>query len=120
MTVSEVLTFVDALKPNAFTQAQKMLWLSEVEGMVQTDVMLRASEQIISYTNSTDLTAKLLVEPPHDKLYRTYLCAMIDFYNGEYASYQNSMALFNTQMAEYTNWYARTYAPADTARTQTL
>jgi len=55
----------------------------------------------------------LLVPVPHDKLYRSYLCAMIDYANGEYDKYNNAMAMFNRELSEFTNWYARTYDPAN-------
>lgn len=55
----------------------------------------------------------LLVPFPHDKLYRSYLCAMIDFANGEIDKYNNAMMMFNKQFSEFTEWYARTYRPAD-------
>ncbi len=55
----------------------------------------------------------LLVLAPFDKVYRSYLCAMIDYANGEYDRYNNSMQMFNRQLSEFTGWYARTYRPAD-------
>ena len=55
----------------------------------------------------------LAVRPPHDKLYSAYLTAMIDFGNGEYNKYQNSMQLFNLAFGEYARWYADHFRPAD-------
>lgn len=113
MTLGEVIDFVDGLKPNAFTPAQKTQWLNECEGMVQTEVLLLASPEILSYEAEADRDTPLLVLPPHDKLYRSYLMAMIDFSNGEYERYQNAMQLFNAQFSEFSRWFARTYRPAD-------
>ena len=56
---------------------------------------------------------ELAVRPPHDKLYAAYLTAMIDFANGEYNKYQNSMQLFNLAFGEYARWYADNFRPAD-------
>jgi hypothetical protein len=106
MTLSELIAYADAVKPNAFDAATKTVWVNEVEGMVQTDVMLLASEDVIAYT-AADTDTELLAAPPHDKLYRSYLCAMIDFNHGEYDRYNNSMTLFNTQYSEYMEWYTR-------------
>lgn len=57
----------------------------------------------------------LIITTFHNKLYRSYLCAMIDYANGEYDKYNNSMQMFNKQFSEFTAWYARTYRPADEA-----
>ena len=69
MTVAQVIQAVDAVKPNAFSNEEKTRWLYEVEGMVQTEVLLFASEEVITYSYEQDKDAQLLVQPPHDKLY---------------------------------------------------
>jgi hypothetical protein len=112
--ISDLLAYCDAVKPNAFDTATKLVWVNEIEGMIQTDVMLIASADVVQY-DAEDTAAALLVPAPHDKLYRSYLCAMIDFANGEYDRYNNSMAMFNTHYREFTEWYIRIYRPADEA-----
>lgn len=113
MTLKNLLRFVDDIKPNAFSDEAKTVWVNECEGLVQTEVMLLAVEDVIAYTYDQNQETTLLVKPPHDKLYWAYLISMIDFANGEYNKYQNSMEMFNTYMGEYMRWYARTYRPAD-------
>lgn len=56
---------------------------------------------------------ELIARAPHDKLYGAYLVAQIDFANGEYNKYQNSMQMFNAYWSEYARWYARIFRPAD-------
>ena len=114
MTLAGVIAMVDDMKPNAFSNDTKTQWVNEVESMVQTEVLLFASEQIITYTYAQDSTEELLVQPPHDKLYWSYLVAMIDFANGEYNKYQNTMQVFNAHFGEFMRWFARNYRPADT------
>lgn len=116
MKVSELISFVDIIKPNAFPVSAKVAWLNEVEGMVWTEVMLLSPLEFVphTYDDSTgEGDADLLVVPPHSKLYNTYLCAMIDFANGEYDKYQNTMTLFNAHFSEFMRWYATHYRPAD-------
>lgn len=112
MKVKEVIDIVDRVKPNEFEFADKVRWLNEAEGMVQTDVFLFASEEIITY-GEEDGERELLVAPPHDKLYEAYLKAKIDFEHGEYRKYQNTQAMFNQCMTEFTRWFADNYRPAD-------
>lgn len=113
MKIREVIAYADAVKPNAFDYAAKVTWLSECEGLVQTEVMLLSFADIVSYSADTSPETELLAAPPHDKLYRAYLVAMIDFANGEYNRYANTVAMFNQYFSEYTVWYADRYRPAD-------
>ena len=118
MTVKEAIAFVDDIKPNAFTNLAKTRWLSEAEGMVQTEVLMIAPADIQTYTWTKDQDTELIVAPPHDKLYTSYLAAMIDYANGEYDRYQNAMQLFNAHFGEFMAWFADTYRPADDWRRQ--
>lgn len=113
MILKPLIDMVDIIKPNAFPYGVKTEWLNEVEGMVQTDIMLLAIDDITRYTYPDDAATELLVRPPHDKLYAVYLTAMIDFANGEYDKYSNTMQLFNSYWGEYVRWYNRHYRPAD-------
>lgn len=112
-TLQEVLDYADTLKPNKFSTAMKAMWLNEVEGMVQTEVFCWAPEEIVSYDPETDGAVELLVQPPHDKIYRSYLVAMIDFANGEYNRYQTTKEFFDEQFGQFQRWFADTYRPAD-------
>ncbi len=113
MKLYEVLETVDEIKPNAFSDAVKTRWLSEVEGKVQAEVFLLAVEEIAPYDYERDKEKELLVRPPHDKLYEAYLCARIDLANGEYNKYQNTMLVFNAFYNELVKWYTERYRPAD-------
>ena len=191
ITIKELITFVDNVKPNVFTNEVKTEWINEVEGKIQTDVFLLNITEIKQYyytkklplhgvtfgdnvmhfvrdadilpgayltvkglltatennsdtprqvirveggdvyfedgtftaedtpeTGNADAVADdsgtaLLVDAPHDKLYRPYLMAQIDFANADYDKYTNDMALFNAYYGEFVRWFARTYAPAN-------
>ena len=114
MTIGKVIRLADALKPNAIGLEQKYQYINEVEGMIQSDVMLRRSDDIRVYDmNADNETTELLAKPPHDKIYIAYLSAMIDFANGEYNKYANTIEVFNTYLAEYHRWYFKHFHPAD-------
>lgn len=113
-TLKSVIDYVDEIKPNAFSNEVKTKWLNECEGLVQTEVLLWASEEIITYQYDADKGKELLAQPPHDKIYWAYLTAMIDFANGEYNKYQNTMQMFNSFFGEFMRWFALNYRPADT------
>jgi hypothetical protein len=56
---------------------------------------------------------ELIITTFHSKLYRSYLVAMIDYANGEYDKYNNTMQMYNRELNEFTEWYTRIYRPAD-------
>lgn len=114
MKLSEVIAMVDEIKPNAFSDDTKTAWINECEGLVQTEVLLWATEEIVTYHYADDKDKELLAQPPHDKIYGAYLTAMIDYANGEYNKYQNTMQLFNGYFGEFMRWFALNYRPADT------
>lgn len=68
MTVAQVIQAVDAVKPNAFSNEEKTRWLNEVEGMVQTEVLLFASEEVITYSYEQDKDVELLHAAPRQAL----------------------------------------------------
>ncbi len=113
-TLKDVIAYVDEIKPNAFSNDAKTQWINEVEGLVQTEVLLLADAELISYSYDTDKDKELLVKHPHVKIYWTYLTAMVDFANGEYNKYQNTVQMFNAFFGEYMRWFALCYHPADT------
>lgn len=116
MKISELIALIDAIKPNAYPADLKVAWLNEVEGMVWTDIMLLSPLEFKAYAYNADTgegDCELLVTLPHSKLYNVYLAAMIDFYNGEYDRYQNTITLFNAYFSEFSRWYAMHYRPAD-------
>ena len=83
-------------------------FLNECEGKLQTEFLHIADVDCQRYTEN-DMDMDLIVGPPHDKLYYAYLCAMIDFTNGEYAKYNNSIIVANAFMAEWAAWFNRTH-----------
>lgn len=113
MKLREVISYVDSIKPNAFSDEVKVQWINEVEGYVQTDVMLLDILEVLKYSYPKDMDTELLVANPHSKIYYTYLVAMVDFANGEYNKYANTLQMYNEFLNEYMIWYADHYRPAD-------
>ena len=91
-----------------YPDSMLLQFLNEVEGKVQTEVLMIAPDDTVRY-GADDLTSEMIVTAPHDKLYYVYLMAMIDFVNGEYDRYTNSMNLANAHITEWAAWYNRTH-----------
>lgn len=115
MTIIEMITDVDALKPNGYDPNYKVQWLSQLDGRVKKEIIdTHEGGEDISFTEynaDTPPDTKLLVQPPYDDMYRYWLEAQIDYLNGEYAKYNNSMAMFNTAYSAFERYYNRTHMP---------
>lgn len=114
MKLREVIELADDMKPNAFSNRVKVLWLNALEGRIAADVLLLAPEEVrgLSYRYPEDLDTELLITPPHDDLYLLWLQAKIDEANGEYDKYQNTMQIYNEYYGNFLRWFASLYDPA--------
>ena len=111
-SIGEIIRFIDDIKPNAFTEGQKLQWLNELEGKIQVLILRTPAEELrAAYVLPGDADTDTLVPRPYDKLYWMYLGAMIDFGNGEYSKYQNSMIMFNDAYEDFANAYLRAHRP---------
>jgi hypothetical protein len=95
MTIAQIITSIDGIKPNEFSADQKVLWISTLEGRIQTEIWLRGpDEELLSYSGYTaSQNIVPMVQAPYDDIYVQFLAAMIDYYRGEYGKYQNTMKL---------------------------
>lgn len=113
MTLKECIEYVDLIKPNAFDEATKTRWVNELEGRVQTEVFLFGPDNITTYTWDQNQDTELFVKPPYEDIYYEYLQARIDYANGEYDKYENTMAMFEAKWIDFKVWFIYTYHPAD-------
>ena len=115
MTIIEAIKRNDALKHNTYTQSEKVDWLSRLDAMVKKFVIdtHEGAEEVTftGYDDGTDLNTELLVPEPFDEVYLWWMEAQIDYHNGEYGRYNNSMEMFNTSFNAYKNYYNRTHMP---------
>ena len=105
MTPNKVIETVDRLKPNSYSDEDKLSWINELDGMVQRLVI--QSDEIKQYSYPEDLDKELLIPEPFENVYNYFLEAKIDYYNREYGNYNNSTLMFESQFTEYKKWYIR-------------
>lgn len=116
LTIQKIIDLVDATKPNAYTETEKIEWISQLDGTVFEEVIKthenqEAQEQFKGYTAETPKDTKLLVDFPYDDMYRHWLYAQIDYSNGEYDKYQNDMIMFNSAFLQFTAFYNSRHMP---------
>ena len=115
MTIISVINHLDAVKPNGYSLTEKIKWLSTLDGIVKTEIIdtHEGGENITfkGYTENTDMTTELLIPQPYDEVYIRWLEAQIDYANGEYGKYNNSITMYNTAYAAFERYYNRTHMP---------
>jgi len=114
MTIQTAIALADELWPNSCSAALKIGWLSELDGLIFTELISRfegAPEAFTGY-GSADQSAELLVAYPYaQEIYTCFLRSRIDRENGETAAYNVSAAHFNAAWQAYADYYTRTHTP---------
>ena len=115
MTIAEVISKVDTLKPNTYTTEDKVGWLSNLDSRVKGQIIdaheHNAPRDFYGYDSQIDMETDLLVPAPYDEMYLRWLEAMIDYHNSEDERYNNAIMLFNNAYEGYKRHYTRTHMP---------
>ena len=115
MTIIEAIGIINAVKPNNYTELDKIGWLSEIETTIKTEVIdtHEGGEDIIfkGYDQDTNTDTKLLLSEPYDDIYIKWLEAKIDYHNAEYSKYNNAMVAFNNAYSSFERYYNRHHMP---------
>lgn len=115
MTIIEAINRVDAVKPNGYSQLEKIKWLSTLDGIVKAEIIdtHEGAEGVTfnGYEEETLITTQLLIPAPYDDIYIHYLEMKIDYANGEYGKYNNSTAIYNASYAAFERYYNRSHMP---------
>ena len=118
MTIIEAITRIKTLKPNTFLQQDIIRWLSILDGIIKTEIIdnHEGGEGVIfnGYNESSDVTQEMLVPAPYDDIYLRWLEAQMDYANGEYNKYNNSVGIYNDAYTNYARYYNRTHMPKGT------
>lgn len=115
MTILEAVHKIDTVKPNSYTQPEKIKWLSTLDGIIKSEVIdtHEGGENVVfeGYPEDVDLDTVLLVPAPYDDVYIRWLEARIDYANGEYGKYNNSLTAYSNAYDSYANYYNRKHMP---------
>lgn len=116
MTIQTAINRIDEMKPNVFSDAQKIAWLSEVDGYVWKEIILthegvKPGSTFSGYDQDTEMDTELLVPMPHHGIYEHYLAAQMADKNREMGEYAKEMAAFNAVWQTYADYYGRLHMP---------
>lgn len=114
MTINEVLTEVNELKPNVYDDEIMIRWISVLEGKIVDEIIkTHALDGIVDFNGYTieDLDKELIVPNTYADVYKYYIFAMMDANNQEASRYASSMALFNSAYKDFASYYNRNNRP---------
>ena len=120
MKIIDAVNAVDLRKPgNPYSTEEKVAWLANLDGQIKVSVLDACEGEDfdwVPYGPDTNMETVLLVPPPFDEIYESWLCSCIDRANGDWSAYQNSAGLYNTQFSAYQAYYIRTHKPKSCGR----
>lgn len=117
MTISEVITQVQTLKPNQIPEEIMVRWISVLEGKIIDEIILTHElAEIVEFNGYTidDMETELIVPDTYADVYIFYVEAMIDQTNNETARYASSNAMFMNAWQDFANYYNRNNRPIGT------
>ena len=110
MTVSDIITKCDRIKPNVYPQSQKREWLNKIESDIR-EYMCLYSEKYADTNFVNEENPTLSLAESEADIYVYYLISMIDLSNQEYSLYNNSSAFFNALFQKWQKKYRRQNKP---------
>lgn len=120
MTIRGAIDRNDGLKYNTYTNAEKIMWLSQLDWDIKKNILDRYANSghwgFWGYTEDTDPETQLLVPAPWDQMYLRWLEAQIDYHNGETERYNMSIVRFQDMYNDFAAYYGRTHMPLMAAR----
>lgn len=101
MTIKGLIDKVKEEKPNTFTDEKLLSFINEIE----TETSIQLAEEFTPYESVDDTV--LMVPAPYDRLYVSYVKAMVDYANEEYESYANNQAQHVQDFKDFVDWVVR-------------
>lgn len=116
MNVRELLAHIDQIRPNAYTDKEKIDMLNTIEGRVYTDIFQKAEGfegEFVPFKEGQE-ERELAVPVPFTDLYTFFLMSRIDFLNGDSGRYNDTMVLLQNAWDEYAAYYRENNKPKQT------
>ena len=119
MTIEQAIAKIDSLKPNTYSEMDKLEWLNELDGRIKAEIVDTHEDAdevyYFGYNEDTDLEMTTLIVPsPYDDIYIKWLESKIDYANAEYAKYNNTSTAFNNAYQAFERYYNRQHMPKQT------
>ena len=113
MTIAQAIERIDDLKYNTYSTHQKLQWLNQLEQMICCNILATHEGAAVpaAFDDDTPMDTPLLAQAPYEELYIHYLAAQMDYHNGEFDRYNNTMAMFQALFDSFCAAYNRKNTP---------
>ena len=113
MTIAQAIERIDDLKYNTYSTHQKLQWLNQLEQMICCNILAthEGAAAPAAFDDDTPMDTPLLAQAPYEELYVHYLAAQMDYHNGEFDRYNNTMAMFQALFDSFCAAYNRKNTP---------
>lgn len=125
MTVNQIIALVDLKEPNSYTAAEKIKWLSDLDGKIFNEVILTHEHDDVEFTpyniNALDPVQEgetppepetlLIGDPYGEDIYIHYLIARIASGNAEVSRYNQQISMYNAAYSQWWNKFNSTHLP---------
>lgn len=109
MTPNKAIERVNSVSPDAYSDENKLQWISELDGMVRR--LVYQTQEAAPYRYPEDMDTELLVPAPFDGVYELYIMSKVDFHNQEWGKYNNSATVFHSLFDDFKKAYIRENMP---------
>lgn len=120
MKICEAISQINSLKPNTYSDKQKIYWLNQLESMVKRLVIdtHEGGDQIAfdGFNENTSVETQLFMPSPFDMAYIYWLEAQIHYANEDIDMYNSAILMFNATFSEYKADYKRNHVSKGTGR----
>lgn len=115
MTLVDVISYFDKIRPNTFEFAVKKDWVFKIETDLKEFAVIHTKKNPDMSFVSEENPELFLLESEKD-IYVYYMASMADLTNGEYSLYNISSTYFNGLMSEWKKKYRCCNTPENTKR----
>lgn len=113
MKLSELVAYINNVKPSEYTVDEITQWINEVEFMAVDQVFEKAFGPIAyrAYRYFEDADTELAIPDQFNGVYTSYVFHKIDFNNAEDARSNAEAISFDSEWQAFASYYRRKYKP---------
>ncbi len=118
MTIHEAISRIDNEYENTYSPEQKKAYLSRLDWLIKNNIIDKhqggADVEFNGYDDNTPEDTVLLVPEPFTDIYIFWLQAWIDYWNGDYDKYNNTISIYQSVYDSFRNDYNSKHMPLGT------
>ena len=101
MTVLEAISEFDSLKPNTYSQEQKIRWLDRLDSFIRSSILSRYPGTKLDLLKLGDPRRELIMGGSYQEGYLYWLESKIHYFNEEQERYNGAVRMFRAVFEDY-------------------